>query len=280
MKIYGVISTKGGCGKTTTSYNLAAILADCGQRTLLTDADPSGSVSQFVRVTERAPSGLSQVYRTATAEGCISKTNIKNLDVIVNDDNSSDSEVANFLRQSITHYHHLKIALQELEDDYDYVIIDTQGSTGLIQESVIFACDIILTPIKPAILDLRDLQSTFLTMVKKFIPKKGIPSITGRPMPPVKVLISMLDRSTSSKDISKWLRTEFGKELDGIVTVVLNTTIPQLEPYRTAALEQTPVHRYETKRKGATLPASETMLELLHELEPVLADRTPEWEEV
>jgi chromosome partitioning related protein ParA len=75
-KIYGIICTKGGVGKTTISANLGAILADMDQRVLLVDADPQQSLSRVYPIDQQANFGLTQVYRSASAAGCISKTAI------------------------------------------------------------------------------------------------------------------------------------------------------------------------------------------------------------
>lgn len=65
-KIYGVIRTKGGVGKTTITANSGAILADMGQRVPLVDADPQQSLSRVYPVEQQAEFCLTQVYRAAS----------------------------------------------------------------------------------------------------------------------------------------------------------------------------------------------------------------------
>lgn len=205
-KIYGIICTKGGVGKTTITANVGAILADMGQRVLLVDADPQQSLSRVYPIEQQAEFGLTQVYRSATTVGCISKTNIPNLDIVINDDPKGE-HITTFLRESVTHFQHLYVALQTLE--YDYVLIDTQGAKGIIQESVICAADILLSPIRPQVLDTREFVFGTVELVNQFKPRPGFMSVTGRPLPPIRVLINMWDRTNTATGIANELRSQF-----------------------------------------------------------------------
>lgn len=272
-KIYGVICTKGGVGKTTMAANLGAILADMGQRVLLVDADPQQSLSRVYPIKQQAEFGLTQVYQSASAQRCISTTNIDNLDIVINDDPKGES-ITTFLRESVTHFQHLFVALQALE--YDYILIDTQGAKGIIQQSVIFAADILLSPIRPQVLDTREFLFGTVELVNQFKPRPGFMSITGRPLPPIKVLINMWDRTNTATGIANELRRQFDQAVDGHVTV-LNSIIPLLKPYAEASGQGIPVHRFEVARSGPTKSALYAMLELIHELEPKLLGVTPQW---
>ena len=272
-KIYGVICTKGGVGKTTICANLGAILADMGHCVLLVDADPQQSLSRVYPIEKQASFGLTQVYRTASATDCISKTTITNLDVVLNDDPHGEHITA-FLRESYVHFQHLYVALQEL--DYDYILIDTQGAKGIIQESVICAADVLLSPIKPQVLDTREFIHGTIELVNKFKPRPGFMSVTGRPLPPIRVLFNMWDRTGTAANITAELRSMFDQAVDDQVTV-LNTTIPLLKPYSEANGRGIPVHRYEVARSGPTKSAFYTMLALIEELEPKLMGVRPQW---
>lgn len=278
MKIIGTICTKGGVGKTTVTANIGALLADMGQRVLLIDADPQQTLSRFYPIFEQAPFGLTQLYKSANAAKAISTTSIPNLHIVIGDDNKSEGVIPAFLRESVTHIQHLRAALHALSDLYDYVLIDTQGASGIIQESVIFAADVLLSPTKPAILDTREFIFGTVELVNKFQPRPGFVSVLGRPVPPVRCLINLWDRTRNSAEVIGFLRTEFDKEADGAITV-LNTIIPQLTVYSVASGSGIPVHRKEPipARKGG-VSALEVMLALVHELEPKLSNITPEWD--
>lgn len=279
-KTFGVMCTKGGVGKTTACANLSAILADMGQRVLLVDADPQQSLSRVYPVETKAAFGLTQLYRNANPDGCISKTVISNLDIVINDDPGGDNgAISNFLRESVTHFQHLYVALQAVRDQYDYIFIDTQGAKGIVQESVIFAADILLSPVRPQVLDSREFIHGTVELINKFKPKPGFTSMTGRALPPVKVLINMWDRTSNADAISRHLRSEFDRQIDGHITV-LNIVIPDLQVYAEAIGLGVPVHRHETTRRGATRSACATMLELVYELEPKLIGTEPSWSEL
>lgn len=277
-KIYGIVCTKGGVGKTTTGANTAAILADMGQRVLVIDTDPVQALSLLFPLSYKADFALTQLYRTANPENCISKTIYPNLDIVINDDPGGDSgHIVNFLRESVTHFQHLHIAVQTLKDNYDYIFIDTQGARGLIQESVVFASDVLFSPITPNVLDAREFLNGTVALINKFKPKPGFTSITGRPLPPVKVLINFWDKTNIANQVSRYLRSEFDKLVDGQVTV-LTSIIPRLTVYREAVALGLPVHRLEQSRPGSSLPALQQMLELIYELEPKLIGIEPTWE--
>ncbi len=294
-KIIGVICTKGGVGKTTTTANLGAILADMKQRVLLIDADPQQSLSRLFEIPAHtndadpqqalsrpfeivalANFGLSQLYKSANPAQCISKTGISGLDIVLNDDPSSDGIIPAFLRESFTHIQHLRIALTALEEQYDYILIDTQGAKGMVQESVIFAADTLISPIQPKILDTREFICGTVELVNKFKPRPGYNTITGRPLPPIKVLVNMWDRTLNSQEILRVLRSQFDRETDGAITV-LNTVIPDLSVYSASSGKGQPAHRAEVARRGPTLPACDLMMNLVHELEPKLSDIKPDW---
>lgn len=273
-KIYGIVCTKGGVGKTTLAANIGAILADMGQRVLLVDTDPQQSLSRHYQITEHAGFGLTQTYRSASTHGCISKTNIPNLDIILNDDPQGE-HISTFLRESYTHFQHLRVALESLTD-YEYVLIDTQGSKGIIQETVIFAGDVLLSPVKPKYLDTREFIHGTIELVNKFKPRPGFVPLSSRPLAPIKALINMWDRTNSATAITNELRSQFDQAVDGSV-IVLNEVIPYLNPYADAAGLGVPVHRFEVARSGPTKSAHYTMLDLIYELEPKLMGVTPSW---
>jgi len=281
-KIYSVTATKGGVGKTTKTANIGAIIADMNQRVLLVDADPQQSLSLYFDVTERSKYGLTQLFKTANSENCISKTSIPGLDIIVNDDPGGDTgQIASFLRESMTHFTHLRFALEALQDQYDYIFIDSQGAKGVIQESVILAADSLLIPITPDLLATRVVMNETVHLVhSKFHPKTGFPAISGRKPPSVKILINKWDRTNASQEITAELRQFFSQECGDIVTV-LPTVIPNLQVYKNSVALKIPVHRLEQKRtkrtKNSAPAAFFTMLNLVTDLEPRLMGLDPTW---
>ncbi|MDE0281810.1 MAG: ParA family protein [Gammaproteobacteria bacterium] len=139
--------TKGGVGKTTLAANLGGYLADLGKRVLAVDADIQPTLSSYYPIEELAPNGLSHLITEADVTDVISRTTIPNLDLIYSDD--PKGALQNFIIHTADGRQRLEYTLRQLQPKYDIVLNDTQGAVGPLQESAIFAGDIILTPIRP-----------------------------------------------------------------------------------------------------------------------------------
>lgn len=279
-KIYSTISTKGGIGKTTVAANLAALLADMGQRVLLVDTDFAQNLSKYFSIPEPAEGGLTQLITRADPTDCISHTGYDGLDIVQNDDALGDKggAILPFLRQSSTHILYLNHALQKVDQDYDYILIDTQGASGLVQEAVILASDELISPVKPNYLDSTEFVTGTVAMLRMLLPMPGSnTTIAGKPMPVCSAVINQVDRTTDSRDVSRWLRQQFDTEGDGLVRV-LNTMIPDLAAYNKAAGASLPAHRYPHRSRGRAPSPRETMLELAYELQPKLIGIEPKGE--
>ncbi|MEE9494421.1 MAG: ParA family protein [Gammaproteobacteria bacterium] len=272
-RIFAIVSTKGGVGKTTLTANFGGILADMGQRVLLIDADHQQSLTNYYKLDSISSSGLRQLITTANATGCISTTQIAGLDIVLSDD--PNKSLNDWLRQSSSHYQYLLAALSNLEG-YDYVIIDTKGTdgTGELQEMAIRASDQLISPITPEWVSTKEFMRNTVTMLQRLEPPPGIPG--GLPIPPMMGLIYGLDRTSDTAQVAQNLRKAFYDQSAGKISI-LNTVVPSVAAYNQAAGQQVPVHRHETKRYGSskTLSAHDTMLSLVHELLPHLSDITP-----
>lgn len=272
-KIYGVISTKGGVGKTSFCAQFGGILADMKQRVLLVDADFQQSLSRYYRIAQTAPHGLRKLITTADPTGCISRTDIENLDIILSDD--PNHKLIEWLRESVHHSFYLTAALKKIKDNYDIIIIDSQGARSIMQESIIFASNELISPIVPKYLDSQEFMRGTVDMMKSLEPADGIgfqmPNI-----PNLKGLIYKQDRTNDAVAIANALRKKFYNVTDGKIEV-LRAFIPELSCYAKAAARRVPVHRIEPKRVGPTPSALETYLETVQELLPHLSDIHPEW---
>lgn len=277
MKIIGIISTKGGVGKTTLTANLGAILADMGQRVLLVDADPQQTLSRFYKIREQAPFGLTQLFKSSNPAKCISTTVIDSLDIVIGDDKKADGVIPALLRESFPNIQNLAAALHQLEHQYDYILIDTQGTSHNIQSAVIFAADQLLSPVPPKVLDTREFIHGTVELIKKYIPRPGCLPILGRMPPPLKAVVNLWDRTNSAAGIVKHLRVQFDREADSAITV-LHTIIPSKNAYTVSSGDGDPAHRQDSVRRGATFCALETMMSLVHELEPKLSHIPPTWD--
>ena len=85
-KVIGIVSTKGGVGKTSVTASIGAVLADMGQKVLLVDGDFQQSLSSYYRVTSKSINGIIELITKVNPEDCISETDIDNLHIIQSND--------------------------------------------------------------------------------------------------------------------------------------------------------------------------------------------------
>ncbi len=273
---YGIVSTKGGVGKTSLCANLGGILADMGQRVLLVDGDYQQTLSSYYQIKDQSKQGLSRLITSADPTNCISKTYIKNLDIVRSDD--PNGKLLEWFRQSANNVYYLAASLKKLNDTYDYILIDSQGAKGILQQSIILASDILLSPIIPDILESREFMRGTVQMLKDLEPPPGI-SIPMPNIPPLLGLIYRQDRTNNAVKIANAIRKKFYTATKGKISIV-DTFVPVMSAYKKASGMFQPVHRVEVTRQGPTPSAHDTFLALVHELLPHLSDVTPEWEKV
>ncbi len=272
-KVFGIVSTKGGVGKTSVTANLGGILADMGQKTLLIDGDFQQTLSSYYQIKKRAPAGLSSFIRYVKYEDAISKTNIDNLDVVVSDD--PKGKLTDWLKESANNIYYLSAAIKKIADQYDYILIDSQGARGLLQQSIILASDTLISPIIPEVLESREFMRGTVLLLKDMEPPPGI-TIPMPNIPPLFGLIYRQERTIHSIRIANAIRKEFYEESKGKISI-LDTFVPHISSYKKASALQMPVHRIEISRPGPTASAFDTFLALVYELLPHLSDVRPEW---
>ncbi len=277
-KVFAVINTKGGVGKTTFTANLGGILADMGRRVLLIDADFQPSLSSHYHIKSKSENGLTKFITSLSADSCISKTEINNLDIIVSDD--PDATLVTWLRQSGSHFLYLAAAIESIKksDQYDYVLIDSEGvSKSELQESVIVAADILLAPVIPDYKPAREFARGMIRTLNRIQPPKGIE--TPYSIPPMMVFFNAKDRTNDNDSVVKELQNEFrcGAFQDSQFDIsLMNTLIPDISAYNKACGLHLPVHRVEKKRyNSSTLSAFDTMKSFAHELCPELSNNQP-----
>ncbi|ERL20784.1 sporulation initiation inhibitor protein Soj [Oribacterium sp. oral taxon 078 str. F0263] len=147
-RIIAITNQKGGVGKTTTAVNLAATLAEAGQRVLLLDFDPQGNASSGLGV-ERSEI-QSSIYDVITGNSGIEETILRdwmeNLDLIPADMSlaACDAELADVENKNLI----LRGALRPLREKYEYLLIDCPPSLGTITVNALSAADTVLIPIQ------------------------------------------------------------------------------------------------------------------------------------
>ena len=144
-----VCNQKGGVGKTTTTINLGAALAEQGRRVLLADFDPQGALSVGLGI---QPHDIdSTIYnllmeRDVTAHDVLFKTNVDGMDLLPSNIDLSGAEVQ--LVHEVGREYVLGGVLQPLMPEYDVVMIDCQPSLGLLTINALAAADGVIIPLE------------------------------------------------------------------------------------------------------------------------------------
>ncbi|MBR3308606.1 MAG: ParA family protein [Lachnospiraceae bacterium] len=147
-RIIAVANQKGGVGKTTTTVNLSAALAEEGRKVLLVDLDPQGNATSGVGVDKRSvePTVYELFTGSATFEQCLIKTEYDNLYVLPANINLSGAEI-DLIDQEDREYY-LQEIFDEVKDRFDYILIDCPPSLNMLTVNALTAADSVLVPIQ------------------------------------------------------------------------------------------------------------------------------------
>jgi chromosome partitioning protein len=147
-RVMAVANQKGGVGKTTTSVNLGAALAELGFRVLVIDLDPQGNATTGLGIDARnfELSMYDVMMRDASMEDCIEPTSMKNLFVAPATIALAGAEIE--LVPAFSRELKLKRSIESVIDDFDYLLIDCPPSLGLITVNALAAADEVLVPIQ------------------------------------------------------------------------------------------------------------------------------------
>lgn len=272
MLTFTVVASKGGVGKTTVSANLGGLLRDLGFRVLLVDADVQPSLSQYFPLARQATLGLTKMVTDGfLSPECISTVELPfddfrslretsrapALDIVLSD--TREGKLQDWLAQRLDRLVRISMALNQevTRSRYDFVIIDTQGALGHLQDAAVNAADILITPATPDIVSTRE----FAAGTKMLIDRFEAASNMGFKIPSMRAFINRTENTRDSRDMSGLIREAF-LDLRGRVSVV-DTAIHSAVAFRKAATANAPVHWIDQR-------ASDAMHLLLWDLVPSL----------
>ncbi len=166
-RVIAMVNQKGGVGKTTSTVNLGAALAEYGQRVLLVDFDPQGALSVALGVPAHELDRT--VYNLLMDDDCaaadvIVATRVPGLDLIPSNIDLSAAEVA--LVNEVAREHALARALAGVIDDYDFIFIDCQPSLGLLTINALTAANGVIIPLECEYFALRGVKLLTDTVTK------------------------------------------------------------------------------------------------------------------
>ena len=237
-RIISVANQKGGVGKTTTTVNLGACLAQDGKKVLLIDSDAQGNATSGLGV--RKPDVKQDIYDVLVNEVSIKETIIKtsreNLSIVSATLQLAGAEIE--LTSMMARESRLKSALAEVSDEYDFILVDCPPSLGHLTINAFTASDAILIPVQCeyyALEGLSQLLNTVRLVQKHFNPGLEIEG----------VLLTMYDARTNlGAEVVEEVRRYFQEK-------VYDTIIPRNVRLSEAPSHGKPIIDYDPRSKGA-----------------------------
>lgn len=240
-RIIAMCNQKGGVGKTTTSINLAAALAEYGRKVLLVDFDPQGAASVGLGINGHEMdttiySLMVGPHRDLTTADVIHQTSTENLDIIPANIDLSAAElqlVNEVARESI-----LARVLREVEPEYDAIIIDCQPSLGLLTVNALTAAHGVIIPVSTEFFALRGvalLMETIETVRDRLNPKLQLDGI----------LATLVDsRTLHSKEVQERLLEAFQDKM-------FSTVIKRTVKFPDSTVATRPITEFAPTHEGA-----------------------------
>lgn len=215
--VISMCNQKGGVGKTTSSINLGAALAETGRRVLLIDLDPQGALSAGLGIQSYELD--TTIYNllvdtSVSVDEVIVHTHTENLDVIPANIDLSAAEIQ--LVSEVGREQALYRAIYPVMDRYDYILVDCQPSLGLLTVNALACSDGVIIPMECEFFSMRGLALLTDTMDKVRARLNPRLSLTG-------ILVTLYDgRTLHARDVMSRLMEAFG---DTVFETVITRTV-------------------------------------------------------
>lgn len=237
-RIIAIANQKGGVGKTTTAINLAACLAEKGKTVLAIDVDPQGNMTSGLGVNKKKVKNT--VYQlligSCSLKDCIVKSVMKNLQVVPSDMNLAAAEIELIGVEEKEYI--LKDEVEEIREDYDYIIIDCPPSLNTLTINAMTTADSVLVPIQCEYYALEGLSQLMHTI--ELVKKRLNPSLDMEG-----VVFTMYDARTNlSLEVVENVRRNLSQN-------IYNSIIPRNVKLAEAPSHGLPINLYDTRSAGA-----------------------------
>ena len=227
---------KGGVGKTTSTVNIGAYLAEAGKRVLLIDFDPQGNLSSAVGADSEKPGIYEAITSDIPIRDLTQSTTVERLSIVPSSINLTGANVELVDQQDRALY--LKRAIATVSDDYDFVLVDCPPSLGILTLNGLVAADSVLIPLQCeyfAMEGLTQLLQSIKRVQSSLNPKLAI----------LGIFFTMYDsRTRLAQDVVHEVIGYFGKR-------VFRTIITRNVRLSEAPSHGVPVHQYDAECVGA-----------------------------
>lgn len=266
-KTIAIVNQKGGVGKTTTTFNLGACLAEQGKKVLLVDLDQQGNLTYCMGhdVPDEVETTIAELMQKAIMDEEYNPHDYiypDNRGILIDDENgkissySLDCLYCNVIMSTVevslvnamSREHVLKYILEGLKEEYDYILLDCGPSLGMITINALVAADSVLIPLqaeKFAALGLELLLKNILRVKRHLNPSLDIEGI---------LFVAVPENYKESKQTVGEVMQKFGDAVK-----VYDYMIPRLTEVSKAIRQQQPMITYEDRaakvKKGGSIVA-------------------------